>query len=56
MLLPLPITAETVKRRIESGERVIFLDSRSPDEWEEAAQHWQLRGGIVGLLPSRTPY
>jgi len=44
VLPPLPITAESVKRRIESGERVIFLDSRSPDEWDRAAQ--QLAGAL----------
>jgi len=42
MLPPLPVTADAVKQRMDSGERVIFLDTRSPDEWDAA--HQQLAG------------
>jgi hypothetical protein len=31
-----PITTEEVKRRMDSGEVVVFLDSRSEDAWRKA--------------------
>jgi rhodanese-related sulfurtransferase len=36
MLPPLPISAEDVQHRLDSGEHVIFLDTRSPDDWDAA--------------------
>jgi len=35
---PQRITAEEVKRRIDSGEAVVFLDTRSDDAWRQATQ------------------
>src|ERR671934_29062 len=44
MLSPLAVLAEDVKRRIDSGQRVVFLDARSPDEWDTAER--QLAGAL----------
>jgi hypothetical protein len=33
---PQRITADEVKRRINSGEAVVFLDSRGEDAWQKA--------------------
>ncbi len=49
MLPPLPATAETVKQRMDRGERIIFLDARSPDEWDRAERRL---AGAVRLRPS----
>jgi hypothetical protein len=34
---PQRITAEEAKRRVDAGEAVVFLDSRSDDAWRKAA-------------------
>jgi rhodanese-related sulfurtransferase len=44
MLPPLPVDAGEVKRRLDSGERIVFLDARSPDEWDAASR--QIHGAI----------
>lgn len=44
MLPPLPVSAEDVKRRMNSGERIVFMDARSPDEWDTART--QLAGSL----------
>ncbi len=44
MLPPLAVTTDDVKRRMEAGERVVFLDARSPDEWDAAPR--QIRGAL----------
>jgi hypothetical protein len=31
-----PITAQEVKRRLDSGEAVVFLDSRADEVWRKA--------------------
>lgn len=36
MLPPTPISADALQRRVDSGERIVFLDTRSPDEWDAA--------------------
>lgn len=44
MLPPLLISPGDVKRRMDNGERVVFLDARSPDEWDAARK--QIRGAL----------
>ena len=46
---PRGISAEDVKRRIDSGERIVLMDARSPDEWDSAGT--QLKGSLR-LVPS----
>ncbi len=41
---PERIPIEDVKRRIEAGERLVFLDTRSADAWEQA--ELQIPGSI----------
>lgn len=36
MLTPLPISTDEVRRRLDAGEQIVFLDTRSPDEWDAA--------------------
>ena len=36
------ITAEEVKKRLDKGEPIFFIDTRSPDDWE--ASDVQIRG------------
>jgi rhodanese-related sulfurtransferase len=33
---PERITAEEVKRRLDSGEAIVFVDARSDDAWRQA--------------------
>ncbi|HLH18078.1 MAG TPA: rhodanese-like domain-containing protein [Bryobacteraceae bacterium] len=44
MLPPLPISADEVRERLGRGERVAFLDTRSPDDWDAAAT--QIEGAL----------
>jgi rhodanese-related sulfurtransferase len=44
MLPPLPTTAEEVTRRLQAGEPLVFIDTRSPDEWDAASR--QIRGAL----------
>ena len=41
---PERIRVEDVKRAIDAGERVVFLDSRAPDVWRKA--ELQIPGSI----------
>ncbi len=34
----LRITKEEVKRRLDSGEEIVFIDVRNPGPWERAAR------------------
>lgn len=44
----LRITKEDVKRRMESGEEIVFIDVRNPGPWERAAR--KIKGAIrIGL-------
>jgi len=49
MLPPRPVSAEDVKRRMDSGEPIVFMDARSPDEWDAART--QLSGSLR-VVPS----
>ncbi len=49
MLPPLPIAADDVRQRLDRGERVYFLDTRSPDDWDAAATQIQ---GALRFQPS----
>jgi rhodanese-related sulfurtransferase len=44
MLPPLLISADALQRRLDSGERIVFLDTRSPDEWDAAGR--QVAGAL----------
>jgi rhodanese-related sulfurtransferase len=44
MLPPLAVSAESVQQRLASGERLVFLDTRSPEEWEAADR--QIAGAL----------
>src|SRR5579883_1375811 len=44
MLPPKPISADQLQRRMDSGERIVFLDTRSPDEWDAAGR--QVEGAL----------
>jgi rhodanese-related sulfurtransferase len=41
---PTRITPQEVKRRVDRGERLVFVDSRSPEAWAEADE--QIPGSI----------
>lgn len=44
----LRISKEDVKRRMDSGEQVVFIDVRNPGPWEQAAR--KIKGAIrIGL-------
>ncbi len=49
MLEPTRIDKDEVKRRMDAGEEIVFLDSRTPDAWDSAAR--QIPGSIR-LRPS----
>jgi rhodanese-related sulfurtransferase len=36
MTQPNPISKEDVKRRLDSGEQIVFLDTRSDEAWRKA--------------------
>jgi rhodanese-related sulfurtransferase len=42
MMEPQRITPDEAKRRMDTGERVVFLDTRSVDAWRKA--ELQIRG------------
>jgi rhodanese-related sulfurtransferase len=39
---PQRISREDVKRRLDAGERIVFLDTRSKEAWKDA--EWQIPG------------
>lgn len=38
MVDPVRMSKEDVKRRMDSGEEIVFLDVRNPGPWEQAAR------------------
>jgi len=36
MMEPTKLTANEVKRRMDSGERIVFLDTRGPEAWDKS--------------------
>ncbi len=40
----LRITKEDVKRRMDSGEEIVFIDVRNPGPWQQAAR--KIKGAI----------
>lgn len=40
----LRISKEEVKKRIDSGEDIVFLDIRNPDPWERA--EYKIKGAL----------
>jgi rhodanese-related sulfurtransferase len=57
------ISKEEVKKRLDSGERIVFLDIRNPDPWERAER--KIKGAIrlplneidqrIGSIPKDRP-
>jgi rhodanese-related sulfurtransferase len=41
---PLRVSVDGVMKRIARGERIVFLDTRSPRSWSESTE--QIRGAI----------
>jgi hypothetical protein len=42
--LPLRVSVDEVMKRIARGERILFLDTRSPKSWGESTE--KIRGAI----------